>query len=200
MSAFFAMGLFALSMSISPGPVNLLTLSTGVNHGFRRALPFVSGATVGFTLILLLVGLGVGELAVQNEVLMNTLGLCGCVFLIYLGFKIMRANPDLTINRAPIPTFMEGAILQWLNPKAWIASLAGTTAFNTAGSMSTLMIFVLLYFLICYASIASWALTGDKIRAVLSSATALKALNIIMGGALILVAGYLALQQGMLAG
>lgn len=195
-----AMSLFALSMSISPGPVNLLTLSTGVNHGFRRAMPFVSGATIGFTLILLLVGLGVGELAMGNDTLMIGFGFAGSAFLVYLGFRIMTATPDLSINRAPVPTFFEGAVLQWLNPKAWIASLAGTTAFNTASSLGTLMTFVLLYFLICYASIASWALTGDRIRTLLTSTAALRLLNIIMGGALVLVAGYLALQQVRIAG
>jgi threonine/homoserine/homoserine lactone efflux protein len=63
MSVIFAMCLFSLSMSISPGPVNLITLSTGVNHGFKNAMPFVSGATLGFTLLLLMVGLGLGGLA-----------------------------------------------------------------------------------------------------------------------------------------
>ncbi|EPP7098025.1 LysE family transporter, partial [Klebsiella michiganensis] len=43
-------------MSISPGPVNMVIISSGANHGFRKTLPFISGATTGFTLLLILVG------------------------------------------------------------------------------------------------------------------------------------------------
>ena len=52
MTLIFAMCSFALSMSISPGPVNLVTLSSGINHGFLRTLPFVAGASIGFSLLL----------------------------------------------------------------------------------------------------------------------------------------------------
>jgi threonine/homoserine/homoserine lactone efflux protein len=52
----FAMLMFSLTMSISPGPVNMVIISS--SHGFRKTLPFVSGATIGFTLLLILVGFG----------------------------------------------------------------------------------------------------------------------------------------------
>lgn len=58
MTLIFAMCSFALSMSISPGPVNLVTLGSGINHGFLRTLPFVAGASIGFTLILFLLDIG----------------------------------------------------------------------------------------------------------------------------------------------
>ena len=57
MSLILAMFMFALTMSISPGPVNMVIISSGANHGFRKTLPFISGATTGFTLLLILVGL-----------------------------------------------------------------------------------------------------------------------------------------------
>ncbi|MCO1335598.1 hypothetical protein MO867_14765 [Microbulbifer sp. OS29] len=58
MSLFLAMFGFSLAMPITPGPVNMVIISSGVNHGFSRTLPFVSGATVGFTLLLSMIGFG----------------------------------------------------------------------------------------------------------------------------------------------
>ncbi|MCO7216681.1 LysE family translocator, partial [Halomonas sp. OfavH-34-E] len=52
---------FSLVASISPGPVNLLILSTGVGHGWRRAMPLVVGASGGFTLLLGLLAAGLGS-------------------------------------------------------------------------------------------------------------------------------------------
>ena len=190
MSLVLAMCLFALSMSISPGPVNLICLSTGVNHGPRRALPFVSGATIGFSLLLALIGLGIGALA-EHQRLLDLLGLAGAGFIGYIGIRIATADPRLETVSARRPGFGEGFLLQWLNPKAWIACLSGVSAFNLAGDYPQLALFVALYFVICYASIASWALIGGRMGALIATPRKLQIFNRLMGGALVLVAGYL---------
>lgn len=195
MSVIIAMCLYSLSMSISPGPVNLITLSTGVNHGFRSAIPFVSGASIGFALLLFAVGAGFNQLALQYQSIMNIFGLLGSAFIGYLGFKIASSKPDICIEKAVRPTFYQGVILQWLNPKAWIASMAGISAFNLAGSTEQLMQFVVLYFVICYASIACWALLGTKLTGLLKSPLSLVMFNALMGGSLILIAVYLVVMQ-----
>jgi threonine/homoserine/homoserine lactone efflux protein len=193
MSVIFAMCLFSLSMSISPGPVNLITLSTGANHGFKNAMPFVSGATLGFTLLLLMVGLGIGGLASHIQVLLDLLGYGGAAFICYMGYKTLVSKPEIEIEiqRKTVPAFYQGFLLQWLNPKAWVACISGISAFNLADSLPMLAIFVSLYFVICYASIASWALVGDKIKILLTKPGYLHIFNTFMGGALILVALYL---------
>ncbi|WP_198655681.1 hypothetical protein [Salinicola sp. CR57] len=52
-----SMAAFALATSLSPGPVNLVALSTGLSYGFRHSLRHVSGATCSFTLLLLAIGM-----------------------------------------------------------------------------------------------------------------------------------------------
>ena len=59
-SLLLSMSGFALAMSISPGPVNLVALGTGARYGFPASLRHVVGATLGFILLLLLMGLGLG--------------------------------------------------------------------------------------------------------------------------------------------
>lgn len=195
MTAIIAMCLFSLSMSISPGPVNLITLSTGLNHGFRRALPFVSGATIGFTLLLGLLGLGLGSIFSTNDIFPTLLAAGGTVFISYLGYRIAVSKPQIDVVSKDIPGFCQGFLLQWLNPKAWSACLAGVSAFNLAHSPSKLATFVTLYFIICYLSIASWALMGEKVKALLETPQKSRMFNLFMGGSLILVAFYLFVMQ-----
>ena len=198
MSLIFAMCLFAFSMSISPGPVNVITLSTGVNYGLKKAMSFVGGATIGFTLLLLTVGLGLRVIAELSEVFLMVLSYIGAIFIAYMGIKIILSagNPEsLSSSQQNIPTFWDGFLLQWLNPKAWIACISGVSAFNLGHSLSLLSIFISLYFVICYASITSWALLGDKLQTLLSSPSHFKIFNVAMGGALITVACYLLYLQ-----
>ena len=62
LNLFLSMSAFALVSSISPGPVNIVALTCGVQSGFRASLRHVTGATVGFTALLVLLGLGLHEL------------------------------------------------------------------------------------------------------------------------------------------
>lgn len=195
MSVILAMCLFSLSMSISPGPVNLITLSTGVNHGVRSAMPFVAGATVGFSILLLFIGLGVGQVAAENTSLMAMLGYIGSGFICYMGYKIATSDGNVEIKRQNRPTFFQGAALQLLNPKAWIACLAGVSAFNLSASYEALIVFSILYFVICYASVSSWAVLGSRISYLLTNDRNLVIFNRVMGGILIIVAVYLASLQ-----
>ncbi|WP_440054099.1 LysE family translocator [Pseudoalteromonas sp. T1lg65] len=199
MSVIIAMSLFALSMSISPGPVNLITLTTGLNFGTRRAMPFVSGATIGFTLLLYLLGLSYYLLVEQFSTLIVILGALGNGFIFYMGVKFIRSKPQLTIEERELPSFIQGVLLQWLNPKAWIACVAGITAFSLSQSHQQLLLFVMIYFVICYSSITAWALFGDKASVLVKSPQHVKVFNQVMGFSLMVIAIYLATELFLLS-
>ena len=74
------MAAFALAASISPGPVNLVALSAGARYGLRASLRHVTGATLGFTLLLLAVGLGLQQLLQQLPPLKMLLHWSGVAF------------------------------------------------------------------------------------------------------------------------
>ncbi|MEH6581258.1 MAG: LysE family translocator [Halioglobus sp.] len=190
MSLIIAMSLFALSMSVSPGPVNLVTFSSGLNYGFVPSLPFVAGGALGFTLLLVVVGLGLGQLIALSPLFMQVLTYAGTAFICYMGYKIATAHPELPGAPERQPHFLQGAALQWLNPKAWIGSLSGISAFEaTLGN--GLFFFASLYGVICFFSIALWALAGSKVSGLLQNRRHLLWCNRVMGGLLILVAFYL---------
>ncbi|MFG9942780.1 LysE family transporter, partial [Pseudomonas aeruginosa] len=76
-----AMGAFSLSLSISPGPVNLTIVASGANHGFRRTLPFVTGATLGFVLLLAFVGFWFVRAIEAYPRFFDYLGMAGAAFI-----------------------------------------------------------------------------------------------------------------------
>lgn len=190
MSLFIPMCLFALSMSVSPGPVNMVTFSSGLNYGFLPSVPFVAGAALGFTLLLLVVGLGLGEIVALSPLLMQILAYAGTAFICYMGYKIATAHPELPKASERQPHFFQGAALQWLNPKAWIASLSGVSAFETTLG-NGLIVFASLYLVICFFSVAVWAYAGARVGEMLHDSGKLQWCNRVMGGLLVIVAFYL---------
>jgi threonine/homoserine/homoserine lactone efflux protein len=189
------MSVFSLAMSISPGPVNLMTLSSGANNGLRKTLPFVSGATIGFTLLLVLSGLGMATFVKLYPLFLDYLIYLGGAYIAYMGYKIALSSADIECLSIAPPNFFEGFLLQWLNPKAWIACASGVSAFTVEGSYETLVLFSGIYFVICYASIAWWAIVGDRASDLLKSKNYRRFFNRLMGVSLMIIALYLIANQ-----
>ncbi|MFF7709273.1 LysE family transporter [Pseudomonas sp. NPDC007930] len=164
MSLALSMAAFALATSITPGPVNLVALSGAARHGLAPALRHVSGATVGFTLLLLLSGLGLHTLLRDYPLLGQGLQGVGVAYLVWLALSLALDNGQLHAGSGPKPAFISGALMQWLNPKAWLACGAGMAAFAGDGGWARVGLFAAIYFVVCYASLACWALAGRWLR------------------------------------
>lgn len=76
---------FSLSMSISPGPVNLTILSSSMNYGAKKTFTFISGATVGFTLLLATVCFGLYQVIAMYPILLDIITVLGTVLLVWIG-------------------------------------------------------------------------------------------------------------------
>lgn len=155
------MSAFALASSISPGPVNIVALSSGAQYGLAASMRHVTGATIGFTLLLLLIGLGMHELLVAWPQLTHIIQLAGAAFLLYMAYRLAVDDGKIDAGKAAKgPSYFHGAAMQWLNPKAWLASVAGMGTFVSNGDHVLVWQFAALYFVICYGSLACWAVAG----------------------------------------
>ena len=196
MTAVFAIGLYAFSMSISPGPANIILLSTGVRHGFLKAVPFASGGAIGFSILNFIIAVGLGKFAQGNVIFLNILSYGGAAFICYIGYKIafaptaLEVSDDKNVDQGP-PGFVSGMLVMWLSPKSWIASIAGVGAFVTAGDFQGVIVYVTIYILVGFCSILPWAYAGSKISRFLGDPDKMRIFNLTMGGGLILIAGYL---------
>lgn len=195
MSIWVSMAAFALASSITPGPVNIVALSAGVQFGLRASLRHVTGATVGFCLLLVLIGLGLHEVLRAWPPLTRFIQLGGVAFLLFMAFKL--AVDDGQIRRdekASAPSMLYGATLQWLNPKAWMACVAGMGLFVEEGNLRQVAEFSLIYFAVCYVSIACWAVAGSYLRGVLETPAAMRLFNRLMAALLVACCVYLLLN------
>lgn len=191
MTLILSMAAFALVASLSPGPVNLVGFNTGLTHGWRPALWHVAGATLGFVVLLLAVGLGLHEVLAAWPALLWILRVAGALFLLYLAWKLTWASGDLgTGTIAACPGFRDGALLQWLNPKAWLAAAAGVALF-VGEDRGRLALFAGLYLVICFASLACWAVAGQWLRGRALTPGRLRLLNRALAALLVLCAASL---------
>ena len=172
-----AMAVFALASSITPGPVNTLVFSQALHHGLARSLRITAGATAGFILLLLASGAGLMGLLQQWPSLLWLMQCFGVLYLLYLAYQISRSAASLQANKTPPAHALSGAVLQWLNPKAWLACMAGISAFVPADQPQQLLVFAALYALICFVSVGCWALAGALLQRSTLSGPWLRAIN-----------------------
>ncbi|MCS3471939.1 threonine/homoserine/homoserine lactone efflux protein [Pseudomonas sp. JUb42] len=186
MNVFISMAAFALAASITPGPVNIVGLSSGARYGFWPSMRHVMGATLGFILLLVLAGFGVHEVLLRLPYMVQVIQWGGAAFLLYMAFKLARDDGQLTISEASQrPSMLQGAIIQWLNPKAWLAAVAGMALFVADGDARLIWQFAAIYFVVCYLSLACWAYVGTFLRQYLDNPKGMRLFNRVM--ALLLV-------------
>ncbi|GHC35783.1 LysE family translocator [Aidingimonas halophila] len=114
---------YALGVMYTPGPVNFLGLTAGLNGQARASLGFCLG--VGTAMLVLFLGFGwAGAAWVQGDIL-AVIGALGCGYILYLAVRIARTRIDLgNVDHAPrVLRFRDGLIMQLFNPKGVVATL-----------------------------------------------------------------------------
>ncbi|WP_289042755.1 LysE family translocator [uncultured Aliiroseovarius sp.] len=184
LSAFVA---FAFVSSITPGPNNLMLMASGANFGFRRSVPHMLGIGIGFTFMIVLVGVGLMTLFDLYPVSYTILKAGSVVYLLWLAWKIAHASEPGTSAAAGTPmTFLQAAAFQWVNPKAWAMALTAISVYAPTRSMAAVILVALIFGMVNLPSVSVWTVLGQKIRVILTNPTRLRSFNVTM--ALLLVA------------
>ena len=182
-SLFVAFVVFATVMFFTPGPNNIMLLSSGLTYGFRRTLPHVAGITIGFAFMIGAVGLGLGTIFISYPVLQTILKYAGVAYLVYLAAAIAMsgAAPSAQDNARGPMTFWGAAVFQWINVKGWVMVIGTITAYAAiAGFPWNIVIQTAISLVIGAVSTVAWALFGSALRPVLRSPRAVRAFNIVM--------------------
>jgi threonine/homoserine/homoserine lactone efflux protein len=186
---FIAFVVFATVMFFTPGPNNIMLLSSGLTYGFRRSLPHIAGNTIGVAFMIGAVGLGFGTVFIAYPVLQTILKYAGVAYLVYLAAAIATSGPVASeqVNRRGPMTFWGAAMFQWINVKGWVMVIGTITAYaGIAAFPWNIVIQVALSLLLGVVACSVWALFGSALRPVLTSPRAVRAFNIVM--ALLLLA------------
>jgi threonine/homoserine/homoserine lactone efflux protein len=188
---------FAFVSSITPGPNNTMLLASGVNYGFRRTLPHIAGISLGCMVMLLLVGLGLGQVFAALPQLYGVLRYAGAAYLLWLAWKIATAGA-MTAHKSeggrPL-TFWQAAAFQWVNPKAWILVVGAASTYAPREDFGrNVIVLAILLGLVNAPSICVWAGFGTALRPFLSHPRRVRVFNVTM--ALLLVLSLLPMLEG----
>lgn len=174
------LSLFAFSFvsTVTPGPNNLMLMTSGTNFGFRKTIPHMMGVALGFSFMILIVGLGVAGLLYQWPVIHNTLKILCVIYMLWLAWKIANAAPpeDRPIDSKPF-TFLQAAFFQWVNPKAWSMALSAVAIYSPDSQTHHLFLISAVFFLVNIPSVSIWTLLGHKLRDWLTSQKHLRIFN-----------------------
>ena len=135
-SLLIAFVVFAAVMFFTPGPNNVMLLSSALTYGFRRSVPHIAGITFGMGFMVAAVGLGLGTIFITYPVLQTILKYAGAAYLIYLAaaIAVSGAAPSGQDNPRRAMTFWGAAVFQWVNAKGWVMVIGTITAYAAIAS------------------------------------------------------------------
>ncbi|MCE7628623.1 LysE family translocator [Vibrio furnissii] len=169
-----AMALFAFVGAVSPGPVNVMATYAGAQFGWRKASIHVLGASVAYVLVVFICGVALGEMSQGIPLLVPVMRWVGSLYLLYLAVRILlakdlglKSNPQMAMKAL----FVQGSLIQLLNPKAWIFASSGVSLYvlNQVNTHSALGWFCSLSLVICFIGVGVWAVLGQSVAQWLNS-------------------------------
>jgi threonine/homoserine/homoserine lactone efflux protein len=187
---------FAVAMSATPGPNNIMVAASGATFGLARTVPHLIGIAVGFPLMLLLVTVGAAEPLRTWPWLHEALRWVGAAYMLWLAWHIARAEPVVAnadsraaaLLRGRPMTFLQGALFQWVNPKAWVTAGGTVITYITATGTDFWAQALLLgvTFLVCTVIfVGMWAGIGAGAARVLRTPRAVQRFNWVMAALLV---------------
>lgn len=179
---------FAFVMSISPGPGNFLLLASGANFGFARSLPLLLGISGGFLSMVFAVGIGLGAVLKTYPAIDIALRVACGLYVVGLAVRIARSRSlgEGAAVAEPVG-FIEAAVFQLLNPKAWAVALIVTVSYTQPDRpLPTLAAVIAIFAVVNLPSLGVWVLSGTALRQVLAKGRRIAVFNAAM--AVLLVA------------
>ena len=182
---------FCFVSGVTPGPNNLMLMTSGVNFGFRRTLPHLLGVVLGFSLMVALIGLGLDAIFTRFPLLLPIMRYVGAAYMLWLAWKIANSGPvrDGEARGRPLG-FFGAAAFQWINPKAWVIAISALTAYAVSTDYTISVIAVALtYLAVGLPSSGAWVMFGAAMRKLLSDPKRVRPFNWTMAALLVASVG-----------
>ena len=182
---------FCLVASITPGPINMMLLSSGATFGFRRTVPHILGISSGMVAMVLILGWTLAGAAHGVPALFPVLHVVSTIYLLWLAWRIATSSGPSKARASGKPLSLAGAAaFQWVNPKAWAMVLGAVASFARPDHLGLdVPVIALVLAAFGLPCITLWAGSGSALQGVLAHPRALRTFNI--GMAALLVASIL---------
>ena len=178
---------FAFVSSITPGPNNLMLMASGANYGIRRTVPHMLGVSIGFMIMLTLVGVGLIGVFEAFPTIYDLLKVLSVLYLLYLAWKIATAGSISKVeeNTGNPFTFIQAALFQWVNPKAWTMALTAISVYAPERNITAIVTVAIAFGIVNLPSISFWAGLGRAMQQVLANPVKMRVFNFIMAALLV---------------
>jgi len=196
-SVILSFTLFALSQVGTPGPANMVLLSTGAKYGLKKAIPFVVGVIFGKQLIIWPIGFGLIGVISNMPMVFAFLKILSAAYILWLSYKIANLRLDIKDLSGTPPGFFAGLMVHPLNPKAWGMVITGYTSF-ISNEMSMLSAILTISIILLFTQIVLhplWCWGGQRLALLVKGKTHERYLMWILAS-LTLISVFYALSQG----
>ncbi len=169
MESFLPLVSYAFVTSITPGPNNIMLTASGISFGLKKTVPHILGIPFGFGVQLALCAYGLGAILLHVPEAQLGLKAFGTGYLLYLVWclrvNVVSSNNSGQTDSKPL-TFIEAALFQFANPKAWIMALTGASIFIPSYQPFALSV-AMLCVIFCFINlpcVGIWAVLGTMIK------------------------------------
>ena len=123
-AVFMDLAVSACATTFTPGPNNILLLSSTSTFGFKRCRPLIMGIWEGLLAIMLICGLGCAVLGELVPQLIPYAKYVGAAYMVYLAYKTYTRETGSGENSLSKPlTGTNGFLLQFLNIKVMMLGI-----------------------------------------------------------------------------
>lgn len=178
-SLLLSAALFSFVTSVTPGPNNTFLLSSGVNFGLRKSMPYLLGIMAGLCGMMLAIGLGLGVVFTTFPMVYQVLKYIGFAYIVYLAYLIVSSSSKSETAESQFIGFWKSTTFQFLNPKAWIVLASYMATFVPVESGLVEALATCLVFLVgTFPGALIWAVSGQLLRNWLSEPKRRKIFNL----------------------
>lgn len=125
------------------------------------------GVTLGFGVMLFLVGIGAAGIFHTFPILHPILKWLCLSYLVYLAIKIATSQSHIATGDYQPMTFYAAALFQWVNPKGWSMALTAVSLYNPSANVQGLLWTAAIFIIINIPSGTTWIFAGKQISNVL---------------------------------
>ncbi|HAS6249465.1 TPA: LysE family translocator [Vibrio vulnificus] len=186
LSQLSALALFAFVSTFTPGPNNIMLMTSGANVGFVRTIPHMLGITLGFAVMVMLIGVGLMGLFHSYPLSHQILKYLSLSYLVYLAAKIALSGKASERKDFKPMSFLQAASFQWVNPKGWTMALTAVSVYSTGSQWWELVLIAGVFILANLPSVSFWTAAGTQLQLWLTTHTRVKSFNISMALLLLL--------------
>lgn len=163
--------IYALLMSVTPGPNNLMLFSYGKAYGLSDSRNIMLGIFLGFFLMLVSAGYGIANIITSSPKAGLLLKIVGSLWMFYLAFVLRKLNVEVEPGKKAVIGFGQAFSMQFVNLKAWVMAISGASAFLPQFNNIHLNVFVfaLSFGLVGFPCMIIWLKMGDMIAKFIKS-------------------------------